>query len=167
MIDAKLSNEYIKVEFSDQVGVEDLHPLIVNAIRVTLVAHHISEGAITILLTDNNGIQDLNSRFRNKPSPTDVLTFPAPDTMESYIGDIAISIPFAQEQALNRKLKLAEEVQILAIHGTLHLLGFQDETDEEREGMIQEMNRIGLNLDLPNMEDWYTLSANDLTLNEE
>jgi probable rRNA maturation factor len=91
--------------------------------------------SLTLLLADDATLQQLNRDFRQEDKATDVLSFPAGDPLpglmepDPYLGDIAISVPYAQRQADKQGHPLLAELQLLAIHGTLHLLGY-DHTDE-------------------------------------
>ncbi len=106
-----------------------------TAVSATLAQQAVTPPvALSLLLTDDAALQNLNYRFRQENKPTDVLSFPAgdpgPGPVEPvrYLGDIAISIPYAQRQARQQGHSLLAELQLLAIHGTLHLLGY-DHTD--------------------------------------
>jgi rRNA maturation RNase YbeY len=111
------------------------------------------------MLTTDEHVQELNSSFRSLDESTDVLTFPAPamPAGPQSLGDIAISVPYAAKQAKLRGISHLEEVQYLAIHGALHLLGWNDETDEERAEMFAEMDRIGRLAGLPPEPEWCSL----------
>ena len=88
--------------------------------------------SLCILLTDQEGIRGYNERFRRKPGPTDVLAFPCDGTDEEgrpYLGDIVISVEQAREQAPEYGNTVEEEVRALVLHGVLHLLGMDHETD--------------------------------------
>lgn len=97
-------------------------------------------------------MHELNKEFLDVDSPTDVLSFPAsepdPETGSVYLGDILISIPRAAQQAQSAGHPLEAEVQLLTVHGTLHLLGFDHASDEEKAVMWNEqakvLERIGL-----------------------
>jgi len=97
--------------------------------------------ALTLLLTDDAQIQQLNRDFRGEDKPTDVLSFPAGATLPgmgeavAYLGDIAISAPYAQRQAQAAGHPLTAELQLLAIHGVLHLLGYDHGEPEEKADM--------------------------------
>lgn len=70
----------------------------------------------------------LNLQYREKDKPTDVLSFPLADELQPHLlGDVVISIETAARQAQRRKHSLREELQILLIHGILHLLGYDHE----------------------------------------
>jgi len=131
----------IEIEFEVLADVaEDVLALLETAVTRTL-QHQLSQpqGTLTCLLTDDAAIQELNRNFRHEDKPTDVLSFPAGDAMPGmdavYLGDIAISVPYAQRQAAAAGHTLAEELQLLVIHGVLHLLGHDHTTPLEKEEM--------------------------------
>lgn len=83
---------------------------------------------LSILLTDDAQIKELNAQYRGKDYATDVLSFPMDDTR--MLGDIVISIDTAKRQAEDAEITLNREVAFLFIHGFLHLLGYDHELDE-------------------------------------
>jgi len=109
---------------------------------------------VEIVLCDDATIQELNRERRGVDEPTDVLTFPAPDFPGAPLGEIAISVPYAERQARLRGIKTEDELCYLAIHGALHLLGMTDEEDTERLKMQAEMARWGKSLGLPEEPEW-------------
>ncbi len=86
-------------------------------------------GEVTVLLADDARIRELNRAFRGKNKTTDVLSFPAAENGEGAVGDLAISVPIAAAQAEAHGHTLVQELQILALHGLLHLAGLDHETD--------------------------------------
>ena len=87
------------------------------------------------LITTDAELQSLNRTFRRKDCPTDVLSFPSgPDggSPDGYIGDVAISWQRAREQALAFGHSIEIEIQVLMLHGVLHLAGMDHETDRGR-----------------------------------
>ena len=101
---------------------------------------------VSVTFTDNEKIRVLNREYREKDSPTDVLSFPLidwdsegelPDDGSSFfplaLGDIIISLEKAHAQAIEYGQSLIREVSFLAIHSTLHLLGYDHETSPEDE----------------------------------
>jgi len=97
----------------------------------------------------------LNRRYRGKDSPTDVLAFPAanfpgasvfPGQSEEFLGDIAISVPYASRQARRAAEPLAGEVDRLLLHGFLHLLGYDHDTDRGEMDLLETKLRRRLNL---------------------
>ena len=99
-----------------------------------------------VLITGDRTLQRLNREFRGKDSPTDVLSFPAMDG--KYLGDIAISWQRAAAQAGELHHHLEQELQILMLHGLLHLLGMDHERARERGKMARAesdwLQRLGL-----------------------
>src|SRR5512138_1927198 len=80
----------------------------------------------TCLLTDDRELHRLNREFLGKDYPTDVLAFPEPGP-DGFLGELAISVERAREQALMLGHTLEEEVRILMLHGVLHLTGMDHE----------------------------------------
>jgi probable rRNA maturation factor len=130
--------------------------LLHRAVTATLELHGRS-GEITVLLCTDDAIRDLNAKFRGLDEATDVLTFPAGDFPGAPLGDIAIAIPYAERQASTRGVSLSQELGYLVIHGTLHLLGFDDESEPERAEMVAQMNRAAVASGLKPDEDWASL----------
>ncbi len=91
------------------------------------------DAVVTVLLTDDAGIAELNARFASRHEPTDVLAFPSgeggPGDVAS-LGDIAISLDRARAQAADFGHGVAEECEVLLLHAVLHLLGHDHETDD-------------------------------------
>jgi len=95
-----------------------------------------------IIFVTQKGIQDLNLVFRQKNVPTDVLSFPNDEPKEKSLGDVFISIEQARLQAKAYGHSFEREIGFLAVHGFLHLLGYDHHTPEEEEIMIYEQERI-------------------------
>lgn len=131
----------MKLLFTDEVNSDFAPDFFINLnkfILKSLVEHGYDEimpkhdeTEVSLLLTDNANIQTLNSEYRKKDYPTDVLSFPMGD--EFMLGDIVISLEKAMEQAKANEVTLNKEVAFLYIHGFLHLLGFDHETSAEDE----------------------------------
>ena len=101
--------------------------------KLDRLPEEITEG--TIAFVDDEAMQSLNRKFRRKNKTTDVLTFPADDSYFEPgakgrpLGDIVISIDQARRQAADEKHSLATEIRYLILHGVLHALGYDHETD--------------------------------------
>lgn len=100
-----------------------------EAAEATLKHASVSERAgVSIVVSDNDDIQALNRQFRHVDAPTDVLAFPAefsdPESGAPYLGDVIISYPRAETQASARGHAVEAELQLLVVHGILHLLGY-------------------------------------------
>ena len=98
-----------------------------------------SEGAahegVTILLTDDETVRDLNARFRGRDAPTNVLSFPAPRNPEFHLGDLALAFGVCAREAAEQAKPLGHHLQHLTVHGVLHLLGYDHIGDDEAEAM--------------------------------
>ncbi|SES66828.1 rRNA maturation RNase YbeY [Anaerobranca gottschalkii] len=97
------------------------------------------EYEVNIIFVDDPFIQNLNSRFRGKDCPTDVLSFPF-DTPE-FLGEVYISLETAKRQAEEYNHTLTREIAFLTVHGLLHLLGY-DHNDQPNELMREKEEKI-------------------------
>jgi probable rRNA maturation factor len=86
-------------------------------------------GEVALVLTGDAQLRELNVRYRGKDKPTDVLSFPG-EGGELGLGDIVISVPTAARNARAYGRSLPQELDVLALHGFLHVLGFDHETDD-------------------------------------
>jgi len=98
-----------------------------------------SEGAVgegvSLLLTDDAAVRDLNRRFRQQDKPTNVLSFPAPQNPERFLGDVALAYGVCVREASEQGKPLANHLQHLVAHGVFHLLGYDHETDAQAAEM--------------------------------
>ncbi|HWA83862.1 MAG TPA: rRNA maturation RNase YbeY [Fimbriimonadaceae bacterium] len=145
------------VAISNESGRRAPRALIARAVSATLALHGRHSEAVSVLIGTDEAIRELNCRYRGLDEPTDVLTFPSDDVPGAPLGDIAIALPYAERQARVRGVSLSQELGYLAIHGTLHLLGFDDEVEEERAAMVDEMNRAAVSAGLKPDEHWASL----------
>lgn len=128
--------------------------LLERAVQFTLDAQQstLADADLTIVLADDAQLHELNREYLGVDAPTDVLSFPAseadPETGVAYLGDILISIPRAAAQAQAAGHRVEDEVQLLAVHGTLHLLGHDHAQAEEKARMwsaqAEVLKRLGL-----------------------
>jgi probable rRNA maturation factor len=88
----------------------------------------------------------LNRRWRRKNSSTDVLAFPAGGNGERFLGDIVISVPYAARQAARRRDSASREMDRLLVHGYLHLLGYDHETDDGEMDLLEARLRKRLDI---------------------
>ncbi len=120
--------------------------LIKKAVENTLTNFNKSNADVTVRLTDDTEISQLNQEYRNISSATDVLAFNQdfqdPETKRLYLGDIVISMETVVEQAPKYNLTLDQECAFLAIHGTLHLLGYDHGTPEGKATMWEIQDKM-------------------------
>lgn len=115
-----------------------------RALLERLAVHYaLMDSDITLAFVTDEAIQDLNRRFLDKDRPTDVLSFPLGEKGADgryFLGDIIISVPRAAEQCRSKRHGLQRELELLTIHGFLHLRGFEhDKGLEEEEESIRNL----------------------------
>lgn len=107
-----------------------------------------AQGTVSLLLTDDGALQQLNRDFRGKDKPTDVLSFPALPMDRPLLGDIAVAYGVATRNAALQAKSLGDHLTHLLIHGYLHLLGHDHETPAEAavmEGIeIEALASLGI-----------------------
>jgi len=115
---------------------------------------------LTLVLTDDAQLRELNRDYLGNDAPTDVLSFPAfesdPETGSRYLGDILISMPYAARSAEKAGHPFEAEVQLLVVHGVLHLLGHDHAEAGEKAHMWKAQNEI-----------LFQLGLGDLNIHEE
>src|SRR5439155_13474175 len=102
------------------------------------------ENELSLALVDNGTIAKLNRRYRKKPKPTDVLSFPAERAANGgpkLLGDVVISVEKARAQAKAGGWTLAEEIDRLLIHGILHLLGYDHERSRKEARVMRALEK--------------------------
>lgn len=112
---------------------------VIKKVEALLLEYKVVEATISLIYMDNNDIKDINNQYLEHNYPTDVITFSLED--DKIDGEIYIGAQIAKEQADEYKVSLKNEAIRLAIHGTLHLLGYNDDTDEKRLVMHQLENK--------------------------
>jgi probable rRNA maturation factor len=156
-LDIEIINEQAEYTIS-----EDMMNQIQTVLNKAAEAHQITDGEVVISFVDDSTIQHLNQQYRNIDHPTDVLSFAMkdqgeeemaitgtdPDELPQMLGDIVISVPRALAQAEEYDHSVDREICFLAVHGFLHLLGYDHETEEEEQKMftLQEsiLEQVGI-----------------------
>ena len=152
----------IDIQVEEQVGTVDVKPLR-KAVSTTLARQGVTEPCeVVVVIADDAVLRDLNTRFRGVAEPTDVLSF-ADDTrgpfvggggqFPRFLGDIVISIDRARDQAEAAGGTLTQELQLLTVHGVLHLLGHDHAEPAEKAAMWTAqaaiLNELGADILLP------------------
>ena len=126
----------ISADFCSLVDVDLIEKAGLTALRYQSVGDEVD---ISIVITNDERLHNLNRQFRDIDTPTDVLSFPAdfidPENENPYLGDIIISYPRAAEQAATAGHTVMAELQLLVVHGILHLLGHDHAEPEEKATM--------------------------------
>jgi probable rRNA maturation factor len=112
------------------------------------------ETVVTLVVSDDAQLQQLNRQFLGVDAPTDVLSFPAgytdPDSGAPYLGDVLISYPRAETQAAAAGHPVENELQLLVVHGLLHLLGHDHLEEDDKAGMwaaqAEILDRLGVSI---------------------
>ena len=113
---------------------------------------------ISVLLTGDNQVRDLNAEYRHKDRPTDVLSFPMIDVddlrdanvagPELLLGDIILARGVCEAEAADKGISVEDHATHLVVHGTLHLLGYDHHDDDEAADMeareVRALNRLGI-----------------------
>ena len=131
--------------------------LIEESIHVTLIHESAPiDSELTVVITTDEQLHALNYQFLHVDAPTDVLSFPVnysdPDTGASYLGDILISYPRAASQANFGGHSIMAEIQLLVLHGILHLLGYDHAEPSDKAKMWATQREILRQLGLENLK---------------
>ena len=138
MIDVQTELDCLPAEAEELIRRAVAHALVKNS----------ASGDVCVLITDAEEIQRLNAGYRNIDRVTDVLTFPAWEgdailcPPDGYLGDIAICFERAEEQAQEFGHSLERELAFLAVHGALHLLGYDHMEPEDEKKMLTKQDEI-------------------------
>lgn len=132
----------IEVEIDDEAWSKALPDAAAQAERAATAALGTVEGDVVVLLADDAHVQEINGRFRDKDRPTNVLSFPAPDSAAPHLGDLVLAYGVCAEEAKSQGKTLADHLAHLTVHGVLHLLGRDHEDDAEAEAMEGEERSI-------------------------
>ena len=108
-----------------------------------------AQGDVVVLLTDDEAMAGLNLRFRAKPGPTNVLSFPSPESARPHLGDVAVTFGVASREAAEQGKALADHLSHLVAHGVLHLVGYDHESEAEAEAMEALERRVLAGLGAP------------------
>jgi probable rRNA maturation factor len=133
--------------FAGQVDEELLRRVITEVLRGEGVE---GEVALSVVITDDEAVRELNRQFRDVDAPTDVLAFGSGQEGDfvtapgepAYLGDVVISYPRAVAQAEEYGHSINRELALLAVHGVLHLLGYDHVNEAERTEMWARQNEI-------------------------
>lgn len=146
-----LPEEKIVVEIDENYAAEVDANDLGRAIVAALLAEDRPEGEVTLLVTDDEAVAAYNQQYRGVEGPTDVLSFAAQEPtpgfitapeMAAYLGDIVIALPFTRRQAAALNRTLIAELRLLAVHGVLHLLGYDHAEPEEEAIMWAKQDAI-------------------------
>lgn len=133
----------IEVENESWPSLADFEDVVRQAVASALVAANedVSGCEVSLLFTDDAAIAELNAEWRGKGSPTNVLSFPTAEDMPlpegepRPLGDIVLAYGVISREAVEQGKTLRDHTAHLIVHGTLHLIGYDHETDDDAEEM--------------------------------
>ena len=136
----------MSVELDDRATSGVAESEIDRVVAAVLLAEAVGEVEVGVIIVGESDMQDLNREHREQDSITDVLSFPIDDDESlpgvlRMLGDVAICLPVVLAQATEREVSPAAELTDLLIHGVLHLLGYDHETDAGE--MLARQDEIG------------------------
>lgn len=148
--DTMITLEIIKT-YSSQVDASLLEGAAQAVLESQLAA---PDTEVTLVVSNDEQLQQLNRQFLGVDAPTDVLSFPAgytdPETGAPYLGDVLISYPRAEAQAAAAGHPVENELQLLVVHGLLHLLGHDHLEEDEKARMwaaqAEILDRLGVSI---------------------
>ena len=100
------------------------------------------ESDVVVLLAGDEAMAELNRQFRGKDGPTNVLSFPAPESARPHLGDVAVAYGVCRREALEQGKSLKHHLMHLVVHGVLHLVGYDHQTESEAEDMEALERRV-------------------------
>ncbi|MGA0603338.1 rRNA maturation RNase YbeY [Caulobacter sp. KR2-114] len=145
----------VEIEDVDWTAVlPEAETLVRRAAETALAADGVV-GDVTVLLTSDLAVRELNATFRGKDYATNVLSFPAPANPEAFVGDIALALGVMTREAAEQGKPLAHHLQHLVVHGVLHLIGYDHETDGDADRMesLERALLDGLGVPDPYVDD--------------
>ncbi|MBQ4875096.1 MAG: rRNA maturation RNase YbeY [Rickettsiaceae bacterium H1] len=116
--------------------------------KITFAIPEAKNKKISVLLTDDDQIQELNKKFRNENKPTNVLSFPYENFPDGTLGDVILSFETIEKEAKEEQISFKKHMAHMLIHGVLHLLGYTHDHDEDAEVMEKLENKILSEIDL-------------------
>ena len=136
----------IEVEVEDAAWTAALQDAAAVAERAAKAALGTVQGGLVVLLTDDDTIRDLNARFRDRDRATNVLSFPAAEMplpgRAPHLGDLVLAFGVCAAEAEAQGKTLGDHLSHLTVHGVLHLLGRDHESEAEAEEMEAEERTI-------------------------
>lgn len=140
----------VESPFEDRLNWAFIEPTAVAVLR----QQGVDEASdLSVVIDGDAKLQELNLQYLSIDAPTDVLSFESdeidPETELPYLGDIIISLPRAEAQATSAGHALQSELQLLIVHGVLHLLGYDHAEEDEKAEMWAAQSRVLGQLNVP------------------
>ncbi len=138
-----MADDFSSAIIPPMIDIDNKTSLEVNSALLEKITSSVTDKDIELVVTTNDEIQQINKQYRNIDKPTDVLSFPYEEMPMSPLGSIVVSQDFVIAKAKELGHTQEDEFTLLFIHGLLHLLGYDHETDtgqmrKEEERLIYE-----------------------------
>ncbi len=135
------------IEIENLYGYDQDYDYLNQVIDLTLEMEKIENAVFSVIFVDEAKIQEINREYRGVDRVTDVISFAFEDSIDvsydfRFLGDIYICIPRMKEQALEYGHSEKRELSFLVVHGLLHLLGYDHQTEEEEKEMFSKQEVI-------------------------
>lgn len=144
---------HIQIPEDHKTEIDD--SLVHQAAQLAIESQRKEKVEMSVVFVDDESMRNLNATYRGFDEPTDVLSFSAnetdPESGIVYVGDVVISLDTALRQADKYGHLLIEEIQLLVVHGVLHLFGYDHSSEEEKSEMWAHQSGILTSLGLENM----------------
>ena len=143
----------MSVDVDDRVECGVDPSAVATVVEAVLVAERVGECEVGVVLLDEHEMREINREHRGKDEPTDVLSFPIDededlDGVTRLLGDVVICVPVVERQAAEQGVEPGDELVDLLVHGVLHLLGYDHETDDgemlaRQDAIVADLDAIG------------------------
>jgi probable rRNA maturation factor len=157
-MDNPMPDYEIVIEIDDELPDEIDAAAIRATVAATLTAQAVTVATVTVVLTTDDEVRTLNAQYRGVDAPTDILSFAARETqpdapvlalptemaaeLDRYLGDLVIAYPYSTRQAAHYGNSVTAELQLLAAHGTLHLLGYDHQDAAAEAAMWAQQEQV-------------------------
>jgi probable rRNA maturation factor len=141
----------ISVQVDESFAAEVDAAGLARAAEAVLMAEGEPDAEVSLVITSDETVAELNLLYRGVKGPTDVLSFAARESApgfvsapeaDTYLGDVLIALPFTRRQAADLGRSLDDELQLLVVHGVLHLLGYDHAEPDEEAAMWDRQDEI-------------------------
>lgn len=144
----------ISAESEDWTTIPDLEALVRRAAEAAMLDNEAPPSEISVVLSDDTHIRELNKHHRGMDKPTNVLSFPpartkTPAGMPRFLGDIVLAFETVEREAAEETKPIENHLAHLVVHGVLHLLGYDHEDESEAETMEARERQILAKLGIP------------------
>ena len=132
----------VRIEIADLQSVYPVNRALLRRVLTHTMKEAGTGGTLSVAVVDTEEITELNRRFLGRAEPTDVLSFPMQDETSDLFGEVVVCADIAGEKATELGIGFDAELSLYAVHGLLHLLGYDDGTEGQRARMRKREREI-------------------------